>query len=112
MEAIDFLRKRYNVPPDKQLAEILQRPMYTWGDVCELLEDFAQSSKLPADCDKCSDRAVYFDKEGKSFCKEHKKGIMKICKCTKKDSLWNQCHHNEVCEDCKGIIKYVKPFEK
>lgn len=46
MEAIDFLRKKYNVPRNKQLSEILDLPRYTWGDVCDLLEEFKQSCSI------------------------------------------------------------------
>lgn len=28
--------------------------------------------KPPADCDKCDERAVHFDKEGGAFCEDHK----------------------------------------
>jgi len=42
MNAIKFLRKKYNVPPDKQLNEVINSFHFTVGTVCELLEDYKE----------------------------------------------------------------------
>lgn len=34
-------------------------------------EEWLKTLKPPADCDKCSKRAVYFDEHGGAFCKGH-----------------------------------------
>lgn len=43
MDAITFLRKKYHVPSDKMLSEILELPHYTWWDVCELLDEYKKN---------------------------------------------------------------------
>ena len=45
MEAIDFLRKKYSVPGNLQLSDVLKLPNYTWNDVCQLLEEFKDQIK-------------------------------------------------------------------
>lgn len=41
-------------------------------DFAEILRKKLDNLKLPADCDKCTNRAIFFDKDGGAFCKECK----------------------------------------
>lgn len=43
MEVTEFLQKRYNVPSDKSLSDVLELPRFTWSDVCELLVDYGKT---------------------------------------------------------------------
>ena len=49
MEAIEFLRKKYNVPQSKMLQEILEQPDFNWQVIMDLLNEYADIFKKGQD---------------------------------------------------------------